>query len=64
MHQQSIKSRRKRRTFVLRAYDIAPNSYVKLSWGTQMPKLDKKENIAQLEGNTVWMKHLMRIGKY
>ena len=49
---------------MLRAYDIAPNSYVKLSWGTQMPKLDKKENIAQLEGNTVWMKHLMRIGKY
>ena len=38
---------------MLRAYDIAPNSDVKLSWGTQMPKLDKKENITQLEGNSL-----------
>jgi hypothetical protein len=25
----------------------------KLSWGTQMPKSDKKENITQLKGNSL-----------
>jgi len=44
---------------MLRAYDTAPNNDVRLSWGTQMPKSDKKENIRELEGNAVWMKHLM-----
>ena len=35
---------------MLRAYDIAPNSDIKLSWGGgQMPKLDKKDNITQRE---------------
>jgi len=48
MHQQRIKSRRKRRTFMLRAYDMAPNNDIILSWGTQRPKSDKKENITQL----------------
>ena len=38
---------------MLRAYYIAPNSDVRLSWGTQMPKSDKKENIRQLEGNSL-----------
>lgn len=48
MHQQRIKSRRKRKSFMFRAYDKAPNSDVRLFWGTQIPKLDKKENITQL----------------
>jgi hypothetical protein len=42
------KSRRERRTFMPRAYDMAPNNDVILSWGTQRPKSDKKENITQL----------------
>ena len=36
----------------------------KSSWGAQMPKSDKKENITQLQSNTVCKTHLVRMGNH